>query len=126
MSIELKLCPFCGGAAGIERAPDFPHDTYTVGCSRCAAMMGGRDGDIAIPTLYDSEEDAAEAWNRRAERTCEMELLPYADDDRAHRWLRERCSACGEVFESDNFEIHGAGQMEFRFCPECGAKVVDA
>ncbi len=64
----LLPCPFCGndGSGPIEDAlqihhnePDYIHDhrhTWTVQCDKCTATMG----------YSDSEDEAIEAWNRRA------------------------------------------------------------
>lgn len=67
----------------------------------------------AQPTVdwhYWSETEAAEAWNTRAERTChnvwDVELTGR---------LRFQCSECKAV----SLEITP------RYCPVCGAKVVD-
>lgn len=75
MSVErfdmtaLKPCPFCGndGSGPIEDAlhvihsePDWEHGdnrhTWSVQCDKCTATMG----------YSDSEDEAIEAWNRRA------------------------------------------------------------
>ena len=65
---RLEACPFCGndGSGPIEDAlqvvhnePDYVHDhrhTWSVQCDKCTATMG----------YFDSEEEAIEAWNRRA------------------------------------------------------------
>lgn len=52
--VELKPCPFCGGEAHIRQNGNrvFPW----VVCSDC----------IASTRVYDSVEEAIEAWNRRA------------------------------------------------------------
>lgn len=64
----LLPCPFCGndGSGPIEDAlqihrnePDYVHEhrhTWTVQCDKCTATMG----------YSDSEDEAVEAWNRRA------------------------------------------------------------
>lgn len=64
----LLPCPHCGndGSGPIEAAlqihhnePDYVHDhrhTWTVQCDKCTATMG----------YSDSEDEAVEAWNRRA------------------------------------------------------------
>ena len=59
---------------------------------------------------YWTAEEAAEAWNTRAERTChnvwDVELTGR---------LRFKCSDCGAV----SLEITPV------YCPACGAKVVE-
>ena len=54
---KLKPCPFCGDAAAIAVSwnPEYP-TTYHVVCYACDAKT----------SEYPREEDAVEAWNRRA------------------------------------------------------------
>lgn len=57
---DLKPCPFCGSAGEIEHKKYL--NTWIVQCSNqtCfASYMIGWD--------YDTEEEAVEGWNRRAE-----------------------------------------------------------
>jgi Lar family restriction alleviation protein len=54
MTTELKLCPFCGGKAGVMS--DYHEGGYYVLCDECCA-----EGSVC-----NSEEDAAAAWNRRS------------------------------------------------------------
>ena len=56
--IELKLCPFCGGRAEMYDGITFRSQRqYEPRCVKCECAIG----------LYDTEEQAAEAWNRRAD-----------------------------------------------------------
>ena len=60
---ELKPCPFCGGEAAIHACGEIANDELSVifGTKVGVHCMG-----CHVATLpYDSEEDAAEAWNRR-------------------------------------------------------------
>ncbi len=58
---KLKPCPFCGGEA--ETRTD-ENDEWYVSCTKCFALVG-----YCVDTWgeYATEEDAAAAWNRRAE-----------------------------------------------------------
>ncbi len=69
MSVELKPCPFCG-SPGVLEGGDFiggwnektgPRP-YKVECTnlRCIASY-------MIGAVFETKEDAIEAWNRRAE-----------------------------------------------------------
>lgn len=105
MSEEMKPCPFCGstrvhiagaGATGV------PGVSWTF-CDGCFSQGG----------ICDTVEEAVELWNRRAERTCRMELL-WTDGEDGECY---ECSECGDIA----FTHCDAPE----YCPNCGAKVVD-
>ena len=120
MSDGLRPCPFCG------REPTMSSYTYST-------LGGGyvqfkveceNDNCPAQPTVdwhYWSEAEAAEAWNTRVERTCKAaNVAEYAWDD-------FECSECGWVTWSFLMEHEGCGTVcQPRYCPNCGAKVVEA
>lgn len=54
---KLKPCPFCGGKAAAIWNGAFDKDNYWVRCWECGAET----------PIYESEKEAKEAWNRRAE-----------------------------------------------------------
>ena len=54
---ELKPCPFCGGEAEIYDGIIFGSRQYEPRCVKCECAIG----------LYDTEEQAAVAWNRRVD-----------------------------------------------------------
>ena len=60
-SIKLKSCPFCGGEAIVLHWGGT--DTFSVGCVNTFVCHGGTHTSRA----YQSEQEAAEAWNRRAD-----------------------------------------------------------
>lgn len=120
---RLLPCPFCGGEAEIHPSSDWDAHltgaTYFAWCDKCETRGN----------YYSTEREAAEAWNMRAgsvcafaeptdltdgcsllkERTCEN-VMP-----RSYNYLE--CSLCGSLAYK--------GSAEFRYCPNCGAKVVD-
>ena len=54
---ELKPCPFCGNKAEIINTGNhFPRVFYRIVCYSFCTMQG---------KLYDTKEEAVEAWNRR-------------------------------------------------------------
>ena len=101
---ELKPCPFCGGDAEITKW----HEGYFVECKkqRCGGTIGA----------YKTEEEAIEAWNTRAERTCKAEQDYDTMDDGIPDCRIWKCS-CGESFPF----WRGLNPC---FCPNCGAKVI--
>lgn len=86
--IELELCPFCGGEAHFGN-----EGGNWITCSRCW---------IETP-YFDTAEEAAEAWNKRAKNGYWI-----AQDNTLTRF---RCSVCGS-------ENHSIG---WKFCSACGS-----
>ena len=120
MSYGLKPCPFCGGEARIIAKPYEPK--VCVGCDDDTCL-----GFSGLGWLYDSEKEATEAWNRRAERTCRMVDCGSHDTCVVNSELSDgnimsmefgyrQCSDCG-AFVFDCPTVH--------YCPICGAKVVE-
>lgn len=116
MSELLNPCPFCGGEAKMHAA--FAHGAASrvgayVECVSCGAWSKTHWGDGA-------QEKTAEAWNRRAERTCRIieDMCGLA-----------HCSECG--YEFDPYDCSGIPEegvpyeYDGRYCKNCGAKVVD-
>lgn len=99
---ELKPCPFCGGEAQVVAKPYEPK--FCVGCGDDACL-----GFSGLGWLYETEEQAAAAWNRRAERTCH---------DEAGSQQSFLCSGCGWFWNDQEDELG------FSYCPNCGAKVM--
>lgn len=107
---ELKPCPFCGGEARIEAygmgyVPECDHrDT-------CHIANYERPAN----EWYTSEGFAVQAWNARWERTCHS----------IKTWFK--CSECRA--EYDEWDEHGMSDnvnvLSLRYCPNCGAKVVE-
>ena len=102
---DLKPCPFCGGE---PRIVHFTQDACYVLCENIDCM--------AMQKVYGTKSEAIAAWNARAERTCRN----------IRNWSNHEfeCSSCGyELYPEDGtYESDGT----LRFCPNCGAKVVDA
>ena len=118
---ELRPCPFCGGEAHVVGKP---HEAvFCVGCGDDTCL-----GFSGLGWLYGTEEEAAAAWNRRAERTCRMVNCGSHDTCVVNRELSngnivsmefgyKQCSECGaNVFDCPTV----------RYCPNCGSRVVTA
>lgn len=108
---ELKPCPLGCPKSHIKvytRKITSEHFEAKLQCNKC---------DISIARSGATEEcaleNAIQAWNTRAERTCNIEN--QYDGFPIHRIVRlGRCSKCGEIINT-----------EHKFCFECGAKVVE-
>ena len=101
---DLLPCPFCGDEAE-DYDSDFGNGIY---CMGCGAMVGE---PIHLDYRVDERityEQAASAWNTRAERTCHDTAPEGAE------WFM--CSEC----EKGTYEVY-----EYDYCPNCGAKVVE-
>lgn len=118
MSETLKPCPFCGGEARIIAKPYEPK--VCVGCDDDTCL-----GFSGLGWLYDSEKEAAELWNRRAERTCRPEVC----DDGAGAWgvyCSECCYRFVGPYGSRDLPERMAARRDImpHYCSNCGARVV--
>ena len=105
---DLLPCPFCGDEAE-DYDSDFGNGIY---CTGCGAMVGE---PIHLDYRVDERityEQAAAAWNTRAERTCRITSEEYDD--------------LLDVFTTHFSCGHSkSGRAEFfNYCPNCGARVV--
>jgi len=101
MSEKLKQCPFCGREAIMGIACHVHEDyAFRVECRECK---------IVTP-FYDTEAEAIEAWNRRAERTAKVQELPRRSETSLD-W-EGICSNCGAYTN-----------LDMNYCFECGAKL---
>ena len=98
---ELKPCPFCGSEAHIQTF----HFRYRVGCGTTGCIAG------RLNRAFDTPEEAAAAWNRRAERTCRIVSAKEA----GRTGYAPACSSCG---------WQSAVWHQYSYCPNCGARVV--
>ena len=106
---ELKKCPFCGCNAGVLEYRQLHGPTlYKIACNskKCRGHdSAGNVGSWLENGWRESREEAAELWNRRAERTCRM----------VDNGCELCCSECDARHEYDD---------DPKFCMCCGAKVV--
>ncbi len=110
---ELRPCPICGSTVVIQKIeprlyrPTRNHP-YSVVCYNCDLMFGY---DVDYGGIFDTEEEAAEAWNR-SERNGEWLL-----DNRPGGgfWVCSCCKFPSEAFAADKL---------YKFCPNCGAHMV--
>lgn len=116
----LLPCPCCGRQvywydlnSPIDQSMSINQEDPAIICE-CGLMMRRRN-----------MIKAKQAWNNRADKEECFFDLSEDKDDTSHRWTREICSNCGHIFETDNFESRGFANYDFKYCPECGAKVID-
>lgn len=76
MMSRLKPCPFCGGEARPTSWLHSESETYVIQCDNCHLDMGE----------FDTEEEAAEAWNRRTEKFEEPKINIG--------WMPDACRYC--------------------------------
>lgn len=115
MGENLKPCPFCGGEGSVYQVLDYPEKIgprFSVICNGCGA---------SVTTTFQSEWTAIEAWNRRADRTCQIVVSvdrnPASYGGRVHR-----CSSCGKALPGALFRN---GWRKLDYCPRCGAWVTE-
>lgn len=104
MGAELRPCVFCGcdeaRAVVVDEVTDAGYEEATVPLYAASCPYCGARGPMAL-----SEDEAVEAWNRRAERTCRM----------VDNGCELCCSECDARHEYDD---------EPNYCDNCGARVV--
>lgn len=106
MTNELEPCPFCGGEVKLDR-------NFII-CDTCAVRM---ERAIVYPRWHEHTE-LIQRWNTRYKRTCKMEPDPDYD--------LVVCSECGYEEEIHLlFPSSGDQVYDGKFCPSCGAEVVD-
>lgn len=127
MTNELKPCPFCppdksNPTAFVEPDGYMEHagNVYRgfVGCEHCGIGIEMYMSDLEIPDEWwkDSPEDEPKGflaylmnlWNTRYKRTCKLV------ENRRLRGSWPDCSKCGKPIQRNS-----------KFCPKCGAEVVD-
>ena len=111
---RLKPCTFCGGEAETW-SHYFEEEDMTLWQVRCKE----RPYSVEHPCYtadsfisFETEAEAVEAWNTRAERTChDMLGGSYSSD--------MECSEC-----RTRWYVGCMTNGEWNYCPNCGAKVV--
>ena len=105
---ELKECPFCGSRE--ERPINHAEDCFL---RIWAESIDAMYHDEPMPH---SSESMKEAWNTRAERTCENTSM------KSDQWF---CSECAGNYDIANIDLDPDEDSGIpNYCPNCGAKVV--
>lgn len=158
--IKLKPCPFCGGEAWTFHIPE--NDEYETKLHEWIWRMPGRwlvgcDTQLCMlninnmPETFDSEQEATEAWNKRAELpSAQQEITLESAIDYLHDigWMQEHdrimaesapvvhahwesaefddelktCSNC-HCDKDNNGTTWYYIRPEWRYCPHCGARM---
>ena len=116
---ELLPCPFCGGKAklmeGLHRVDGDVYPLYGVCCLDADDSTYGVEHSIYG---YFYEYEAVEAWNTRAQETCQMTEV-FCGTASGVEWV---CSACGSTcFVSEPMDT----DEKPNYCLNCGRKVVE-
>lgn len=110
MSEKLRPCGFCEHGEArvivVDEVTDAGCEEATVPLYAASCPYCGARGPMAL-----SEDEAVEAWNRRAERTCRV----VSAKECGGVGYAPGCSECGWQM---------AGSMWHNYCPNCGARVV--
>lgn len=102
---ELLPCPFCGGEAFMN----CKHEFVWGQCRECGAEA----------RTCRTEAEAIQAWNTRHERTCKvLGTIRYDYEGGYGGFDYETELSCGHIWRDD----YGFAP---KYCPECGAKVVE-
>lgn len=120
----MDTCPFCGGRAWIQYW-EYPTCDGMEGRAVCGGchVSTSRDFQSGRTTYIPTGEDITkpllikqviETWNRRAERTCRAVRVSGLDAKRGDNRAWPVCSECGRAVRAND-----------RYCPNCGAKVVN-
>ena len=108
--IRLKPCPFCGADAQLYVIPySALTPLYEVECTRCSAKIGRFKETYQASKGYlhfTSEQEAAEAWNKRAE-------LPSAQPEVI------TCIDCIHYTPFGNDKAWGRCSVNQRMCQSC-------
>ena len=113
---ELKPCPCCGPKSFITPStkcdPQAGKHCWTaeLRCHEC-----GLNISRTAATEKEALHEVIKAWNTRAERTCQTKPVIGGG------WF---CSHCG-VFVDRHPMANATDRLEARYCPNCGAKVVE-
>lgn len=109
---ELKPCPFCGGKARLIRKPIFSIDGGFMANDGSYHIVVCDTPSCASVGYYGREQEAIDAWNTRAERTC----IAEENSDAFYGDCMYVCSECGADFDNEEFP---------KYCSQCGAEVVE-
>ena len=108
----MKPCPFCGEHPNIDEYTTVGGhvELVRVVCSHAAHTA----------EVIGSPEFASKAWNTRAERTCYAKPHYSTRSDTCGTVIGFDCSECAYALTQDPDR-----PILWRYCPNCGAKVVD-
>lgn len=124
--IKLKPCPFCGSKTApevlqlidclsVDELEGMAAENYLVVCNSGRSKGGGCGAGTGWG--FETPEEAADAWNRRATRHAHW--IKIDEDCRGYSSIFD-CSGCGET----TYLELPAKECDYDFCPGCGAEMV--
>lgn len=122
---ELKQCPFCGKTnrvGAVKLRDSSPHCNWerdSDGEKRAVESWVCFCANCGVKQVYAhrTREEAIRAWNTRYKRTCHLNM----SNPPTRGWY---CSEC-HVYISDEAMADASTWLKLKFCPNCGAEVVD-
>lgn len=108
MTNGLEPCPFCHGALAVNQDEN---GWWHHSCTEYCYLSAG----------FPTKEEATIAANTRHKRTCEWSIKKGGTFYDVYQ-----CSACGYEYAESRTD-HGikVELIDAKFCPNCGAEVVD-
>lgn len=101
--MELKLCPFCGGAGKVHQSEKGIKIVCENHLCPCETFV------------YSTVKEAADRWNNRVSNVVYGKWDYFIDDDCPSDCLC-RCNICGAHILQEELRYEN-------FCPNCGAKM---
>jgi len=108
MEETLRPCPVCGATKGLYVLYDEHDMEWIVFCDSCKTSLRNE--------YNDTRDDAISTWNRRAERTCNVESSHVEREIVDYSYLEVELS-CGHAFTWDDGTPPD-------YCPFCGARII--
>ena len=113
---DLLSCPFCANGNEAELRTDYSERyAYSVECVWCGAKTG----------QYRCADEAIQAWNTRAERTCHADLNAGRNAVVCSECGSSMLLGCWEEFTDWGGNVLIDTFKTYPYCPNCGSRVLE-